>query len=327
MDANKALAAAKRLPAPEKTGDTDGDEERMAQHELFVEMVQGILLDRSHVMPLYRKFKERIAAKLPANVPVNPSEYFAKISTVGALCRDEAAFVVAFLVSISDLSSANITDACAHVGSSVSHLLQFAVGLKEDLKLLPQLRLKDVMRRFLKTRADELGNRLADFKARGGLKQNGGLDWSRGVYHIVVADGKITKVRHHGSNAEVDLAQYDLTNAYNLEGNWCDYKACLRKDPLPPVYVHTFFGRLVGPHARQHWSAKSPTYANTVTQCHREWQTEKSRTENHASAETKAAMDQVSKYVQNKRSAAMAGAREKAREAAEIKRRRTLVNL
>ena len=53
-----------RLPGPEKTGNINLDEDKAAQHAWLLEMVQGCLDDRSHIMPLYNKYRERVMAPL-----------------------------------------------------------------------------------------------------------------------------------------------------------------------------------------------------------------------------------------------------------------------
>eukprot|EP00974_Lingulodinium_polyedra_P094576 9166993-Lingulodinium_polyedra.AAC.1 len=211
-----------RLPGPEKTGNMNLDEDRAAAHALLLELVQGCLDDRSHIMPLYNKYRERVMASNGAgsHVPISYMEQFNKVSTLGALYRDEPAFCVAFLVSVGDLTANDITTACDAVSSAALQLLEFCVAMKDDLKLPQELKIKDVALRAFHQRNSILESRLSGFKAAGGIRADGSLNWEKGVYKIETSEQIINTITHVSSGHWLDVSDHVLSITYSLEQNW-----------------------------------------------------------------------------------------------------------
>ena len=141
-------------------------------------------------------------------------------------------------------------------------LLEFSVSMKDDLKLPQELKINDVALRAFHQRNDILNSRLCGFKAAGGIRADGSLNWEKGVYRIETSEHIIQSITHVSSEDIVDVSEHVLSITYSLEQNWSDMKACLRRAPLPPVYVHTLFTKGKGPHSIQQFSNKSRALAD-----------------------------------------------------------------
>ena len=316
-----------RLPLPEKSGNINEDEDRSAQHALLLELVQGCLDDRSHIMPLYNKFRERLQQNTvgAAGVKMAHNEQFNKISTLGALYTTETAFCVSFLVSIGDLSASDITKACTAVAGAGLQLLEFAVSMRDDLKLPQQMKIKDVCLRAFNYRNKALANRLSNFKSGGGLNSDGSLNWENGVYKIYCEQDILATIEHVTSGTSIDIKEHQLSTSYILESNWSDMRARFKRAPLPPVYVHTLFPPKTGPHKICQFSNKSKSLADFAEDRMKEWEAGKMGVVADDPASHAAVV--VKDFQLEQRRTAMMKARDCAKQHSEAKRAKTMVSL
>lgn len=208
-------------------------------------MIDDMVSDHTHILPMYTFLQDRKAAQ------VSPTEFkdaarFDKISTFGSVDDD---FRASWITSNSDMSAANIIAAVKKDPAAIDHLCTFACQINCKQKLPQELLNREVCRRVLDARHEACGNRLHDFKKRGGLTATGELNWLKGSYEPKFDnEAKLIGIRHRsGDEVEVDPS-LGINMAWTLNSNFDDFAASMSRAPLPPVRLASFFPLGLGPH-------------------------------------------------------------------------------
>eukprot|EP00971_Amphidinium_carterae_P145214 2877278-Amphidinium_carterae.1 len=140
------------------------------------------------------------------------------------------------------------------------------------------LRVKDVMRRFLESRAITCGSRLQDAVKKGLLKETGDFVWSSaGCYSMTFKDNQVAYVKHCNGD-QVPCHGFDTS--FTLTHNWSDWKECVQKAPLPSVKLHVFFqAAKTGPYKIGiAWTPKTQAYTQEVDKHYNSWKADKEKT-------------------------------------------------
>lgn len=318
--------AVQRLPKPKPTGDPMRDQEALATHSVFLEMVSGCLDDRSHIMPLFSRYQERARQAMKnTSIVVSQHDKFPRISTLAQLYKDHADFFVVAVERHSDMTVSEVSTAIKTFVDSGLQMLVFASQLPEDVKLPSDMVIKQIANAVLDLRLDQVGDRLARFKARGGLMPNGQLDWSKGSYALEAAEGKIIRVTHC-SGDWVDCSAFNLSTDYVLACNWSDFRASLERKPLPSVVLHKLFAKDQGPNKLPRITNKSAVLKELCGRAQVEFEAARVGTSKERQT-AQLAREQVAKVMHDKRSAQMSVARDKAKLNNAAKKQRTLVQI
>ena len=128
---------------------------------------------------------------------------------------------------------------------SDEQLMRFATGLDWNFQLSYHFRMPGVLSAGLKLLNGRLGSRLADLKARGGIK-NGKLNWKLGVYTPTFdkgGTGALVSLKHIGGDS-VQCPEWcsNITKSWSINHNYDDWGAQFEFDgPALPVPCRLLF--------------------------------------------------------------------------------------
>jgi hypothetical protein len=205
-------------------------------------------------------------------------EQFASVSVWGKV--DEV-FIMETLKAHTDLEDLGWLLVCKHP-DAVTQMFEFTFQLAPTLRVLPDLQVKEVMKRFLKARGEALGWPLAKLKELKGVASNGELQWKAvGAYTPTFnSDGHLEKLKHRsGDEVEVSTA---LGKDSSIRFIWSDWRAMICCPPMPDVKLHVFFKQAKkGPYTKiasaPDLYAKSKFYSDAVDTIFAEWQEERNQ--------------------------------------------------
>lgn len=163
--AAKIQAVLQKFPAPISTRNAERDTDIVAKHTLLLNMIQGCASDYSFVLPLFTAYQEH--ERNIADDQKNSASYEERFSQATVIGRVEEGFANKILTSVSDLSAADISAAVKHNADSIAELIEYATQLPPQLRLLGELKVIEVCRRFMTNRSLDLSKPLSTFKANG----------------------------------------------------------------------------------------------------------------------------------------------------------------
>ena len=140
-------AAASRVPRPKKSGNTLMDDQSEALCATTVELVDEIVKDTSHVMPLWTKLQERKQELQNNEFPVQ-GEMFAKTYlSLRKLIEEETEWVISYLSHVSDLSPEELVIATKHDREALEKLVTLDTQLCTSMHLVPSLLVRQIVAR------------------------------------------------------------------------------------------------------------------------------------------------------------------------------------
>jgi hypothetical protein len=241
------------------------DDKKEADRMMLQDLLDACLDDSSHIAPLYLKLQNRVRS----NTTVTTPEHFDSISTFGRLPED---LLISGLVSRSDMSSSDIIAAKRVDDESVKQLIAFELAFHPNMKMPDFCKIKQVADRCLTKRSADLGGRLANFKAQLGLRSDGSIDWSKGVYTPASTDGlRVTSIAHLNGESVVLPAHVVISVDYQLHENWSDVNAYFFKEPMPPIKVVKLFAKDKGPNQVTHFGCKVKLFLDFCKPFHDEY--------------------------------------------------------
>lgn len=312
-----------KLPSPLPTGVATTDANNNATQPILCELLTGLLSDRSLVLPVYNEYK-KLREEAEDAATYKGDDSFASLTTLGRL---EPEFAINFLTSVSDMTTKDILAAKAFDDEAVSQFLEMATGKQSSLRLPAELRIKAVCLKLLKECSDQAGNPLRTFKADGGLKMNGEIDWTKGVYRCEEDEqSTIISISYLGKDKR-DTSGDGLVKGFVLMYNWSQWRAALAKPPYPPIRIASLFEQSKsGPWADsgKPWSAKTKEFTNLVAKLAAEHEEQKSKL---TPARDSQVQNDLKELESKKRRASMQKARDQAQEKMQQKRQRQQVTL
>eukprot|EP00959_Pyramimonas_sp_CCMP1952_P382812 8021371-Pyramimonas_sp.AAC.1 len=190
-----------RLPTPKKEGNSN-DAAASTVHNCLMEMVDGCLKDRSLIMPLYGKFQEHQRTRRQEEA-IEGAPMLDKAETLA--CMDESA-KVGVLMTNSDMTEDSVVKLAAK-NDNYNELVSFALQIPSGRKLPKEFNNVEVWQSYRDERIAHCGNRLHRFVTRGGVQENGSINYMVvGCYSLDFdkEDGKLKTVKHfNGDLAEV----------------------------------------------------------------------------------------------------------------------------
>lgn len=241
--ASKVIAA---LPKLQVTGSEATDGERSANREMLITLLTECLADESHIMSLHTTLLKRKRSDTQDNGP----DLIEPFSILGRIPDSERIDVLA---TISDFTTQELVQAKRQDAEVDRQLLTYALGLGVNVKVPPELRVRPVFYSFVRARARMMGDRLAKFKARGGLnKETGAVQWVNGCYTCEFDDkGVLSKVTHRATKsvAAAPACCRHVTTEWQLQSNWSDSQAQVQIKPAPPIALHTLWADKAGPNS------------------------------------------------------------------------------
>lgn len=170
---------------------------------------------------------------------------------------------------------------------------------------------------------------LANLQGEGGLNKDYSLNLlHRGAYSLVFDERKcISEVRHiSGASAQVPKAAH-LTTEHVLTDNFDDLASSLVLAPLPPIKLCSFFEKDAGPYAIPQLAGKhQKNFDSMVSLIFNAWEDTARRAMDTATADS-AIVEGVKSLRQEAHHAAMARAREMAKEALSRKKASRCISL
>ena len=186
-------------------------------------------------------------------------------------------FVIVFLITVSDLSATDITNANDVQADSWLLLLTYVTQLPAQQKLPQCMLVKDVCKRALEKMSARRGDRLFIFKAEGGLLPSGGLNWKNGSWQPEFEEsnkGSLKSVTH-GPTQLVFIPGPEycsrIDKGYKLASNWLDDKSAFAIANIPPICVTKVLGKdcnfrpLIA-------TQRAKNLANFAKEAHLEWE-------------------------------------------------------
>jgi len=204
-----------------RTGNLKLDEEASARRETLV-------------MPFFSQLK-----KLRQSTGGDSDETFNEVTTLSKL---PGYYVVKSLAKHSDLQEEEIVRATAHDEDAKKQLMCLAMQMCSGQKLPEALIYKEIADKVVALRSRACSNSLAKFKASGGLKTNGAIDWRRGCYELVFTETDLLQsLKHFGGSTVQVKPELGIANFYHFESNWLDMQHQLVMKPLPPIKLCNLF--------------------------------------------------------------------------------------
>lgn len=228
-------SAAERVPKIRKTGNEQADSTKEAERECMMALIDNMIWDSSHILPLYNLLQKRLAS----SAIEQGDGYFSKLSTIYALPED---WLATLITSQSEFNSTDIVSMKKYDEESLGLLVYYAMQLSKHLKLPECCSLRAFTLELFKSRMVEVGGRLSGLKeAMGFLPSVGRLNFGkRGCYSLEFNEGGcVTKLVHiSGAEVAVNPEVHRVTRQYVLVHNHSDKEAALvlqRSPPHPPA--------------------------------------------------------------------------------------------
>lgn len=263
-----------RVPIPEKVGNETVDSDTQARHKLLLELVEGLIADRTMVLPLYNKYVE--LNKSRSKIEQHDTGSFDRISTVGKTAPE---FAMSHLARVSDLSVADLLAIKKVDEDGPMQLLVYDTQLNDKLRLAKQCAVRDFWGWYLLKRSSMCGSRLASFKRDGGVTPAFGLNWTQGAYILEFDETKfLVKVTHRRSGhfVAVDKTKMMINQSWLLTANWSDWDAALQCKPMPAIRLHTLWvGKRLGPYELENYGCKTAEFAKAIAAAFDEWEEER----------------------------------------------------
>lgn len=313
-----------KVPQPPRTGNPILDGDADARRECFMTIIDALQEDPSEVLPTFNELTKRLRMK--AKQLQVEGDKFASVTVFG---KTEEDFATSFILSKSDMSLSDLVKAKQKDDSAVMQLLQYMLQYSPSLRYPEEAAVKEVTSRVFASREVLMGERLRRWKASGGLVAGGAVNWKKGAYQLVFAEGLLTELKHHSGDAIKIEDGIRIDNSYTLHANWDDFAAHLAKPPMPNVNLSMFFKKAgTGPWKHKRMTGACKEFARDVQAVFNQWQNdmdEARRAQAQIRQSSNAAAEALKSVETDKRKQSLLKARETAQnKIAEVKRRRTI---
>ena len=219
--------------------------------QIMVEaLITSIRSDRTVVKDLWGKAEQQKQGRVVSGT--EGVEVF-KCSTLKGLPPD---WKFGWLVKHGDFSGEELILAQEKFSEAVDVLLEYASQLGLHLKIPDDCKYEPVVELLLNQRYAMWGKRLKEFKAKGGVAEDGSLNFKAMAYKPVFNEqGNLQRIYHcSGHRCDIEKVFGDnIDNNYQLKDNYNDHGAAFVLEPFPPIPVIGFFKKhleeKVGPHA------------------------------------------------------------------------------
>ena len=231
-----------KFPAIKKSGHNETDEQAEALRRCSQQVVQGLLEDPSSALAIFQAQEKRRTKSSALNGSVGRDEQFDSVTTVGRL---EMPFAIEMIWLLGDMVVSDLILASKFDEQAPRQLLAYATGWTFGLKIPKDGIIKGVMKEVILPRARVMGDRLKAWKADGGFRADGSLNWRRGCYRLCfVGSEDVSKLSEieHVSGMKIKIpADTAIDRKWELISNWPDYKAPLVLKPSKPSPIIKFF--------------------------------------------------------------------------------------
>ena len=235
-------AASKRIPAPKKTANSTKTGDERSLFTCLVSVVDDLVLDQSHVLPVFNLLSERKAATAARGGIIDVEVFDDDVATISGL-PDE--FKMSVLTENSDLSAQSFLAALGKDPQVLNKFLTLGLQLPKQTRVNQYIKPVAVMKKFMKARILECGNRLSDLKAKGGISASGDVDFLKvGCFTpTYTSAGVLDKLFHSASTRTVDvIKKTGINTEWSLVDNFDDLFAGFKfSDDIPVVPVHGWF--------------------------------------------------------------------------------------
>jgi hypothetical protein len=258
------------------------------------------LEEPQHVLPCMQKISDRKRKATTFSATGTP---FAKqYGTIGRLIEKEPDWIIEYIESVSDLTTADLLGALNKCGESLHRLMLLDTQLQATTKLATDLQVREVLWRFFGIHSRKFGSRLANLKANGMYDHfTMTFDWAK-INYVLEHDDKniLAKVTHRPTGISVDVRKFAITTEYLLRFPCSDLGAQLVKEPLAPTKIATkLFAKRVGPNLADAPGKAGAVQAN-IQLAITEWQESISKSSVGASKNVKEGVAKKQMMVKNK---------------------------
>lgn len=315
-------AYVKKLPSPKKSGNALIDTDTDAKCQMMRDIITECMTDMECIAFLYAQLRERQRKQAEG-------EGDATFKDVRQFKNLDADFLVNFAAKRSDMTVDEIVSCIPQDAEAPQQLVAFATQLPLTLRWPAALRSQELTYRFLQARANDMGDRIKDFKKRGGLLSNNGFNWTKGCYQLAFGEtgGKLVSITHClGDKVAIGDEVHIFKTTCSLIENWSDMSAAILQPPYPPLKLATFETPPSGPYRFRHITKTCPDLDRMVKVCADELEADRRRVASSVGAGSVAAA-KIEELTKEKNAERCAKARLKAAEALSAKKARKMIKL
>jgi hypothetical protein len=234
-----------------------GASEELESHtRLLQNMIDDMIVDPSHILPMYTTLQARKAAQAAVSKSkvAKDAVLFEKLTTFGSIDDD---YKGTWITTNSDLSAQDLVSAVQHDPQALDQIMTYAIQVNSKAKMPPQLQTCEVMTMFLDDRLMSCGDRLRTFKASKTIV-GGKLCFREASYQLEFNDKDVlTKIVHRSTKAAAKVEPtFNISMCWTLVSNFDDYVAHVVRPPMPPIRLCTFFDAAVGPNSVVNYAGK-----------------------------------------------------------------------
>lgn len=240
---------ARRVPAPQKTGNACEDSESMQQYHAFkvivpslTKMPEMIVPMRGHLMQLLKKSDDDRSR----------GDMFVDGSSLAKLDGD---WLLMFVMEHCTLSVEKLAKMKIADHDALRRLIVFGLQISWTAKLPEEMKHKAVARLVLNQRLAECGDRWAklppDF-----INNDGIVNWVYGCYKLKFDAARATHLTHFDGASVIIPSWKMITTAFNFTDNHDDTLASVSLQGTTHKLKHFFDESDVGPTSYRVWSPK-----------------------------------------------------------------------
>ena len=229
---------AKALPSHPPGLNTADLSDAEARREMLLSVIKDCIVEPGHILSIHSALAKR------KKVAISSEEsHFLLPADMKSVTKIPSEHLVKLVSALGDVSRDDVIQVKEYDSCSDSQMFTFATALSPAIKLSEDCRVPSVLTGLVCKRSSDMGNRLATFKATGGIVM-GKINWKKGVYSPTYnPDTQVLSGLTHISGDFVVAPSWtgQITNRWPIQQNWCDWTAHFECPPSPPVPCRLLF--------------------------------------------------------------------------------------
>lgn len=231
---------ADRIPKAPRTGNSERDSLADRDRACFQDIIDACLSDPLNIACAYGAIQRRRATM---NLEVSMGDANSTFAKVTQIDRLDVKWLMQFVTQHTDLTMSDIFKIYKMDTAGPLELFSYLTELPFALRLPKQCLVKWVLFELARDRHRLCGNRGAEFKRRGGVNDDGTINWrEHGAYELKFENGRCVQVLHRMSGlAATPPEGIIVTTKFVLRNNFSDHLAFVECAPIPPIKLAKFF--------------------------------------------------------------------------------------
>ena len=295
---------------------------------MMEQCVVDMRTDHRHILPVFNLIQKRKKSQTVEDVVLDMAAK-TDFTNFGKMDDTEKMQWIAAKSGLSSQETVDFAKADAH---GAGEMLPYALQISGKTRLPKWANYVEVLSRWMDMRYVECGERLKDFRARGGLKADGTWDMRAiGCYRVDadVEGRRLAQVRHANGDVFIFTQEFSfLTTAYKLVDNHCDWSAALVVSPvLPAIYLHKLFDEAqLGPFRVSTYVQKPKELDAKFLEIYKAWEIE-ARGLVAVKTQDSVIVDGITEHKKSQQKAIMTKARDQAQKTMSSKKTRRCLDL